>query len=218
MLATDSWKPQVAEYFYAEPPPLKGEALEFHLTYKGRLPAAGTGNSRAGEKHAIRKQLHGQLRELWHRHPLLRASWIDAVTEGRPNVELLADRFSRCGHRFAPLIREEHGLGCELEILFLRRDDPGGLVRGGGDLDNRLKVLFDGLRMPDDCAGVTAPEESESPFYCLLQDDALITKVKISTDRLLSPMEEDERVNDVLLLIRVNTRVVSPEGMFRYDF
>jgi hypothetical protein len=29
------------------------------------------------------------------------------------------------------------------------------------------------------------PQEGESPFFCLLEDDNLITKISVSTDRLL---------------------------------
>jgi hypothetical protein len=34
-----------------------------------------------------------------------------------------------------------------LNILFLRADIPGKVVQSG-DIDNRLKTLFDALRMP----------------------------------------------------------------------
>jgi hypothetical protein len=49
-----------------------------------------------------------------------------------------------------PFVRKTGGLTkCALDILFLRRDNPGNLIASGGDIDNRLKVLFDGLRMPE---------------------------------------------------------------------
>ena len=38
--------------------------MEFRLTYRGSLPSASRGDSRVKEKHAIRKHLHKQLREL----------------------------------------------------------------------------------------------------------------------------------------------------------
>lgn len=43
--------------------------MEFRLIYKGSLPAQKSGRSK--EKHAIRKQLHWQLRDLWHNHNFL---------------------------------------------------------------------------------------------------------------------------------------------------
>ena len=52
------------------------------------------------------------------------------------------------GNRFVPLVSKAGGFTCSLDILFLRRDDPEGPIESGGDIDNRLKVLLDGLRMP----------------------------------------------------------------------
>ena len=52
------------------------------------------------------------------------------------------------GHEFMPLIREAVGLACSLDIVFMRKGEIGSLVSQDGDLDNRIKTLFDGLRMP----------------------------------------------------------------------
>ena len=87
-----------------------------------------------------------------------------------PNRMLeFADRYARCGYRFMPLISDWFftGIPCSLDILFLRRDGPGSLVKHGGDIDNRLKVLFDALRMPDTCDEVCgdSPGPDEDPFY-----------------------------------------------------
>jgi hypothetical protein len=93
----------------------------------------------------------------------------------------------------------------------LRRDHPGNLVSYGGDIDNRLKTLFDALRMPNTCdelAGVP-PEADEDPFYVLLEDDALITKVSVTTDRLLLPPVGEEHINDVQLVIVVGVNVIA---------
>jgi hypothetical protein len=98
-------------------------------------------------------------------------------------------------------------LACALDILFLRRDQPGDLIKHGGDIDNRIKVLFDALRMPQDEQELTGqkPDVAEDPFFCLLQDDKQITEVKITTDRLLTPQASDEGINDVHLIIHVKT-------------
>jgi hypothetical protein len=76
-------------------------------------------------------------------------------------------------------------LTCSLNILFLRKEGPGALVASGGDLDNRIKTLFDGLRMPTLEEG-RAEKADLDPLFCLLEDDALITDVMIRTDRLVS--------------------------------
>jgi len=105
-------------------------------------------------------------------------------------------------HCFVPLVRKQADSYCSLDILFLRRDSPGSVIRSGGDLDNRLKVLLDALKVPDSCEGL--PESPEyDPIYCLLQDDDQITKIGITTDRILTPIGEGEKVHDVLLVIHV---------------
>lgn len=135
-----------------------------------------------------------------------------------PNVktwlEHVADTYQRCGGRFVPIVRREGGLTCALDILFLRRDNPGGVIDSGGDIDNRIKVLFDGLKMPatvPDLGGMPIGAD-ENPFFCLLEDDSLVTSVSITTDRLLTPQEDTERVHDVCLIIHVT--VVNPSALF----
>jgi len=108
------------------------------------------------------------------------------------------------------------GLVCGLEILFLRRDDPGALIMKGGDIDNRIKTILDSLRIPENCDEVAGyyPMEGETPFFCLLESDSLVTDLNITTDRLLLPVEEGERRNEVILVIKVKTRIVSSERAY----
>jgi hypothetical protein len=90
------------------------------------------------------------------------------------------------------------------------------IVKGadGGDIDNRIKVLFDGLRMPEhtpELGGVPL-EVDENPFFCLLEDDSLITSVTVTTDRLLLEKNAEEKPNDVHLIIHVT--VLNPSALF----
>jgi hypothetical protein len=187
--------------------------LDFRLTYRGNLPAE-TSHSHVKIKHEIRQQLHPQLVELWSQNPFLRAHRDlqlpphESGGSSKSILERIADKFRLCGHRFMPLIRREAGSTCSLDILFLRRDSPGGLIRSGGDIDNRIKVLFDGLQMPHSCSGIPeVPGEGEDPFHCLLEDDTLITEAKITTDRLLTPLNAEERIHAVELVIHVTTTI-----------
>lgn len=108
------------------------------------------------------------------------------------------------GHFDSFLTTKKLFLVCQLDNLFLRREEAGQLVRHGGDIDNRLKVLFDSLRVPDlEQVTKLTPTATEDPFYCLLEDDSLITGFRVTTERLLDPGPEDE----VRLLI---TAVVRP--------
>ena len=60
--------------------------------------------------------------------------------------------------------------------------------------------------MPDDNQGYEklTPADDEKPFHCLLEDDRLMSKVSVETDRLLEDLSNaspDE--NDARLFIRV---------------
>jgi hypothetical protein len=201
--------------------------------------AKGKRIGRAKEKHLLRKQFHKQLRELWRQHPDLRqqsesrfvilepsadpviiseirpaVGTLSAHPSAKTWVEHIANDHRKCGGRFVPLVSKAGGFTCSLEILFLRRDNPGHLIASGGDIDNRIKVLFDGLRMPDTVAelGGIPLERNEDPFFCLLEDDKLITSVSVTTDRLLMPQDSEEKLHDVHLIIHAT--VMNPSALF----
>ena len=202
------------------------EAIRFTLAYQGELPSAQN-NPRTKEKHAIRAALHPQMKVLWEQSPELlnaKAQGDDPHRMGNMMLkgkihshgrhELLHQMIQVSGTHmhlwFIPLITEHNGLGVELDIKFMRPGRPGGVIVGG-DLDNRLKTLFDGLRMPHD--GPELPEDGWVPpnngqFYCLLQDDCLITGVSVSTERLLTPVSGSE--SEVRLEIGVKVVVIAP--------
>src|SRR5665213_757384 len=74
----------------------------------------------------------------------------DDEPRGLPFTEYIANDYARCGFRFVPLVRKKNGFTYGLDILFLRRGHPGELIVSG-DLDNRLKTLIDGLKVPREC-------------------------------------------------------------------
>ena len=193
-----------------------GQLVEFHLIYRGRLPSAGRNNTRVDDKQRIRLEFHKQLKVLWNDHRALRGFETQPIPLAggaiRTMADIWADRYDRCSMRFLPLVSNYLGLACSLDILFLRRDNPGGFIVSGGDIDNRLKVLFDALRMPENCEQIPkgwAPSEDERPLYCLLEDDSLIHKVTVRTDALLLPLQEGESQNDVVLIVHVATKIVN---------
>ena len=124
-------------------------------------------------------------------------------------VDDIASKYNCFEYSFVPLVTEYLDLMCAVEILFLRLDEPGKLIQGG-DIDNRLKTLFDSLRLPknkDELGGHDSPDESEFPFFVLLEDDSLISKVSVETDTLLEPVKgNDVSTNDVRLVITVRVR------------
>ena len=196
--------------------------MEFRLIYRGVLPAQNSGNSRVKDKHSIRRQFHPQLRELWKQNQVLsgyfRGTYYDHSRPGgdpTTGIEIMSRKFSRCGYQFLPLIGTNFGTACSLDILFLRRDNPGNFIVSGGDIDNRIKTLFDALRVPENCSEVDGgPQDNERPFFCLMESDQLITDVKVTTDRLLIPQAADEHVHDVQLVLHVKTKIIDVDKGF----
>ena len=157
--------------------------MNFTLTFDGDLKA----NGRIEHKQDIRRIFHCQLLEYWKHTPF------DDLRRPPDTVTKEVGAF-----RFFPLVNSGRNEIAELQITMLRPEKgPGYIVGQGGDLDNRLKTLFDSLRMPkniDEIPSSDEPGEDEVPFFCLLEDDILITKISISSDRLLEFCESESYV------------------------
>jgi hypothetical protein len=109
-------------------------------------------------------------------------------------------------NNFATLVNPYLRLYAELDILVLRPEAPGALITHSGDIDNQLKTLFDALRRPqtpDEVPSSWLPSPDEQPLYCLLDDDKLITRVNVDTDRLLISGADPK---DVQVTIRVKVK------------
>lgn len=204
--------------------------MSFRLIYEGELLSSNASCKTAvrRNKHAIRRQLHPQLKRLWETEKTLRYYAFGPIVgksyrsdEPPPpkdeGLQYIAVKYSRGGFGFVPTIgvghpgQEDPNDICSLDILFLRREPPGRIVQGG-DIDNRIKTLFDGLRLPQNGDDVTdPPEEHEKPMYCLLRDDQLISDVRVNTDLLLRPPKgtAKHKLNEVLLVIEVKIRPTS---------
>lgn len=106
------------------------------------------------------------------------------------------------------MVRSSLALGCAIDILFLRKEEPGGLITQGGDIDNRIKTLFDALRMPtpDDFSAPSIEGDLPSPLCCLLESDSLINDFAIKTDRLLT--RPGANASEVRLVIEVRVKVM----------
>jgi len=149
--------------------------MEFRLTYRGNLPPNGSPE----EKAQLRRAFHVQLRKLWEQQPL-RGLVDGSLLRVEPKYENEdGATFVRKGEfLFLPLVSSRRFLVAQLSILFLRPQQPGLLVGHSGDLDNRIKTLLDALAIPQgiqDLPTGSSPGPDETPYYCLLEDDALIT-------------------------------------------
>ena len=155
--------------------------MELVLHYRGPLKA----NGRPDHKHDIRRVFHQQLAVLWGQPPLSSCrDWL----EPRAQPGMYSLRRDVSPFVFAPLITEEMSLFAEVELELLRPEPPGRLLTQGGDIDNRLKTLFDALTMPRHSNAMpenATPQEDEHPFFCVLEDDNLVTSLSVRTSQLL---------------------------------
>jgi hypothetical protein len=198
--------------------PPEGKCVEFRLLYSGdQLVSDGD----ASQKQIVRRQFHPQLKQLWNSDTRLKKL---AEFRGQQGFDIgtkfdtdeikeksrqyfFADKgknYQRAAFHCVPLIEEEHFLRVSIDILFLRRDQHPMILQGG-DIDNRLKTLFDAFRVPN-CTGDLGdgPDEGEQPFFVLLQDDKLISDVRVNTDNLLLlPENATPKSRDVFLVIDV---------------
>ncbi|WP_311269883.1 hypothetical protein [Sphingobium sp. WCS2017Hpa-17] len=208
--------------------------MQFRLTYQGLvLSETNKGrlqNARATEKQRIRKIFHKQIRRLWEINPYL-SSFGKPLSSGkmpgpgtaifgRPHnnnsIKSLSIKHALGSYNFVPLVTRDLEIGCDIQVLFLRDDRVGDVLRAG-DIDNRLKTLFDALTMPQSLSQVGSyeePEPDEMPFFCLLEDDSLITKVNVETDTLLEPVSSIEGgAARVIITVRTNLFRVSSKNI-----
>jgi len=189
----------------------------FYLRYRGRLPAVSQGNPRTVDKHNIRLKLSPQLKDWWTKHPELKLLDLDRIEDREIKGGRVQHPSTRWGgyyysvkfgkDRFIPLVIKPMEYVCELDIQFLRREVPGHIVHGG-DLDNRIKTLFDALRIPLNHDEIPKDRHTEDGIcYCLLEDDALITDLNIRTGLLLGPLDTSEDKSDVDLTIKVLVKI-----------
>ena len=177
--------------------------MEFVLYYRGPLPA----NGKRDVKHTIRQKFHAQLSLLWQQEPLnhRREDLLKSHEDLKPYEISIITRVGP--FTFAPLVCSSLHLVTSLTVTMLRPEPPGKIVTQAGDIDNRLKTLFDALKMPSEqeLPSKKVPRQDECPFFCLLEDDSLITKLVVETDRLLDPSAEE---SEVVLLLRIQTSKV----------
>ena len=166
--------------------------MEFYLKYDGPLKS----NAGAKDKHNMREYLYPQMKRLWGIKPLNHLAEV-FLTPGR-ELSVLKEID---GVVFAPLVSTVLRFICQLDITILWPEERGIISERGGDIDNRLKTLFDALQCPDinQVKPVKKSFADKQPFFCLLEDDKLITSVNIRTHTLLS----SENETDVSILIHV---------------
>jgi hypothetical protein len=214
--------------------------MKFRLTYDGELKAAGNRNNRRDDKAMIRRAIAPQLEELWETHPALRGTVLHTERplvvhpRGEQTVRIAQPSMTpsdlnwpiQSGPRqFIPLVRSKLHLVCALDILFLRKEDPGGVIQGG-DIDNRLKTLFDALSMPNPqdvrledvprypnlAAGVEPPHDAP-PLECLMESDSLISGLTVTTDRLLAAPNASPSTVHLVIGVTVSVQRITDKNI-----
>lgn len=208
--------------------PVREGAVEFRLLYEGELFASANGSAHVKHKHAIRRVFHAQLRRQWEMHPGLRhhvinsqpPSHIGATEQERfeTGISAIGRNWTRVGYDFVPLVTTDFPVRCSIDILLLRPGEAQHVARQG-DIDGQVKTIFDALRMPDnenETAGI-GPQEDEHPFFCLLADDKLISRLRLVADELLLlPREKQVKGTDAFAVITVNIEAKLIGGMGNY--
>ena len=174
--------------------------MEFTLFYQGKLKS----NCRPNDKHRIRKIFHKQLKILWNQPPLKDFSDL-------ANIDYSSDKFTLVkkikDFHFVPRISGRMKSIAQLQITLLKPEEKGSIITNSGDIDNRLKCLLDALKIPHEPTALpktVKPEADEVPFFCLLEDDNLITHLSVKTEQWLS---DEIDASEVLVLIHVKTQL-----------
>lgn len=151
--------------------------MQFTLIYSSDLPPNGS----VHDKWKIRREIEPQLRRLCNTPPF------DALSRRQdPNADpsIYMGRSIR-DIDFIPVLKSEHGVRAEIKILMLSSEIPGGVIHCG-DIDNRMKTLFDAMSIPSEQQIPSDPEfNPDRRVYCLLDDDRLITSVTVESERNL---------------------------------
>jgi hypothetical protein len=198
---------------------IKEGDMDFRLTYAGKLLAHKDGAmlpERSLHIHAVRREFHKQLKTLWTSHPVLKElhdkppEWHERRI-GPPMMKMLKSD----GFDWLPIVSKANGLICKLDILMLRAGPPGEVLF---DIDNRLKTIFDALRMAHGAdelgvktkSGKVQPGADEAPCYVLLEDDRLITHLSVTSDKLLEPVPNCQSDQAARLVINVAVQFYQP--------
>ena len=213
----------------AAPAGKEDQIVEFRLLFHGTVRPTGN-KGHPMDTHAIRRVFHPQLRLLWATRPSLgqlAQQWSlklayapptdylrriarewhpdDKEERVRLGFEAMGKNWARAGFNCVPLATDDLDATCSLDVLLLR---PGPSmtrhILSQGDIDGQLKAIIDALRIPDSGneTGGAAPESDETPFFCLLENDRLVSEVRVMADELLSlPGKPTVGPNDAFVVV-----------------
>ncbi|TDH39022.1 hypothetical protein E2A64_08035 [Pseudohoeflea suaedae] len=169
--------------------------MKFQLLLSGRIPS---GNKSVNPDFAkrIRLQIHDQLQSLWQSLPLSEYSkWKDYDEYSDVSWEGCCV-FPILDVRHIALINSRNFAAARLDIHFY--DPEGGLNLKSEvvDVDNRLKVLFDALQIPQNNRHI--PDGIER-LHTLLENDRFIWDVSVQRHRLLRKIEDSDFFTQIIV-------------------
>jgi hypothetical protein len=155
--------------------------MEFTLFHKGKVNDGKTDNKKRKDVvHDIRLEFHRQLTALRHLPPLNdnHKDWFECSQENK--------LFKAVDNKnFICLVSTDLKMYVDLHVdIFSAYKN-----RSFKDIDNKLKIIFDALQIPQKKAELpnnwTQSGKDENPLICLLSDDKLIYKLQVDTDYIL---------------------------------
>jgi hypothetical protein len=137
----------------------------------------------------IRRAFDSQLSKLWGKEPFgILKDWEDSnFSAGAPNFLRKSN-----GQTFVPFYGRDVGIGVKLEITLLTGMPSQKRVLEAGDLDNRIKRLIDALRVPKGHGEMSANLVPDSRWYCLIEDDNVVTEIKANLGTYLASDDASE--------------------------
>ena len=192
--------------------------MKFTLQYDGILVSNQQGAGRLPNKRSIRFQIDPQLRTIWSTNRYLR--WLRAhegnLSRLRPGSyrgnDIIVEPLTRGmdgpliwspfpyvivgGLTYIVLVNALNEWTCALDIKILMPEPVGNR----GDIDNRLKTLYDALCPPqrETDAGVGGTVPSDGLVFSLLEDDKdrFIRSRRVELEQLLSAVPSNIDQND----------------------
>lgn len=202
--------------------------LRVSLEFAGIVPSGQKDNQQTGAKQTIRRDFSIQIAHLWQTDPMLHAAlqhsggyFADAQLQDKKVANISPwEAFWRvptCGYLASAIVTRQNGLLCELDVELWRREAPGAILHSGGqtpDLDNRLKTLFDALRIPlcDSDVPGNMWGSGQEELDCLLEDDGLISKLTIDTKKWSRPPAANENPDAVKIIVNAHIYRFRPES------
>lgn len=147
------------------------------LVYLGQLKSNGDPQHKSN----IRQKFSEQLSTIYKRE----------ITENENQSvrELVEEKCTQtiAGNKYTSLVNRTLGLYAKLSVTMLSAKNSSIFANTQGDIDNRLKTIFDALSIPPESQGIKICGKLPELTVCLLEDDVLIRDVRVRVGELLTP-------------------------------